>query len=247
MQIETTSPRRERDDNVNGTERWISLLAGTVLALAGLKRGGAGGIALAAAGAIGVKRGATGFCEIYDALGISSAGDRGAASQLADRTTVRLEHAVTVNRPREELYRHWRRLENLPGIMSHLESVTEETPSRSRWRAKAPLGTHVEWEAEITEDRPGERIAWRSVEGSTIPNTGSVAFRDAPAGRGTELTVRIEYAPPAGALGEAAANLLREVPRRQIPEDLRRFKQRMEAGEIPTTEGQPSGRKSEDA
>lgn len=247
MHTETSPARGGQNGNVGDTERWVSLLGGTALALVGLKQGGIGGIALAAAGAMGVKRGATGVCEVYDALGVSSAGRPGAAGQLEERTTVRLDHAVTIGRPREELYRHWRKLENLPGIMTHLEEVTETSPTRSRWRAKAPLGTHVEWEAEITDDQPGERIAWRSVEGSTVANSGRVEFRDAPADRGTELAVRIEYAPPAGALGEAAAHVLGEVPRRQIPEDLRRFKRRMEAGEIPTTEGQPSGREGEDS
>ncbi len=126
--------------------------------------------------------------------------------------------------------------------MSHLESVTELTEARSSWTAKAPFGAHVSWEAEITQDIAGEIIAWRSLEGSDVNHAGSVAFTALSHGRGTDLKVVLAYEPPAGRLGAAVAKLFGEEPEQQLREDLRRFKQRMETGEVASTEGQPSGR-----
>jgi uncharacterized membrane protein len=126
--------------------------------------------------------------------------------------------------------------------MDHLESVRILDGKRSHWVAKAPLGTSVEWDAEIINEEANELIGWRSLEGADVPNAGSVRFRPAPGGRGTEVRVNLEYNPPTGKLGAAFAKLLGEEPERQVEEDLRRFKQWMEAGEIPTTAGQPKGK-----
>ncbi|MBB6098504.1 putative membrane protein [Deinobacterium chartae] len=157
---------------------------------------------------------------------------------------IEVRKAVTVGKPAEELYAFWRRLENLPQFMSHLEEVREQGGGRSRWVAKAPAKREVTWEAEITEDLPGRRIAWRSVEGSQVPNEGSVEFSPAPGDRGTELQVYLRYEPPAGDLGVAIARLFGEEPGQQVEDDLRRFKRLMEVGTLPTTDGQPSGRKT---
>lgn len=145
--------------------------------------------------------------------------------------------AITVNRPADELYAFWRQIENLPRVTRHLLSVTALNDRRSHWRARAPLGRTVEWEAEITEDRPGERLAWRSAPGAQIANAGAVTFASAPGGRGTVLTVDLRYAPPGGALGAAVAKLLGEEPEVQLQEDLRRFKQVMETGEVVLSDG----------
>ncbi|HSE97611.1 MAG TPA: SRPBCC family protein [Blastocatellia bacterium] len=138
----------------------------------------------------------------------------------------------TVNRPPEELYRFWRNFENLPRFMTHLESVQTMSDKRSHWKARAPLGSSVEWDAEIVEDRPNEFIAWRSLEGADVDNSGWVRFDRAPGGRGTEVRVQIEYNPPGGALGAGVAKLFGEAPEQQIKGDLRRFKQVMETGEV---------------
>jgi uncharacterized membrane protein len=90
----------------------------------------------------------------------------------------------------------------------------------------------AEWDAEIVDDRPDERIAWRSVEGSEVSNYGAVTFRDAPGDRGTELLVELRYDPPGGAVTNALATLFREAPGQQIHDDLRAFKQMMETGEV---------------
>jgi uncharacterized membrane protein len=112
---------------------------------------------------------------------------------------------------------------------------------RSHWVAKGPAGTSVEWDAEITEDRPGERIAWRSVEGADVENSGAVSFEAAPGGRGTIVRVELEYNPPGGFLGAGLARLFGEEPGQQVDADLRRFKQVMETGEVVVSEGTVPG------
>src|SRR5918994_1718642 len=170
--------------------------------------------------------------------------DRGRGTPGALIYGVPVEKVVTVNRSPEECYTFWRNLENLPRFMRHLESVEAIDDRRSHWIAKAPVGTTVEWEAEITEDRPSQMLAWRTLEGSDIPNSGTVRFEPAPPGRGTILRVTLQYDPPAGRLGAAVAKLFGEEPQQQVAADLRRFKQLLETGEIPTTVGQSAGKRS---
>jgi uncharacterized membrane protein len=145
----------------------------------------------------------------------------------------RVAKSITVDRPRGDVYGYWRDFTNLPRFMHHLETVEvlDGDGGRSRWRARAPLGRTVEWEAEITEDVRDERISWRSVEGSQVHNRGTVEFRDAPTG-GTVVRVELEYDPPGGPLGVAIAKLSGEEPETQTSADLRRFKQVMETGEV---------------
>lgn len=153
------------------------------------------------------------------------------ARQLGKRGVARVK-SITINRSPEEVYRYWRNFENLPGFMSHLESVQIIDERRSHWVAKAPAGMKVEWDAEITEDRPNELIAWRSLEGADVKNSGSVRFAPAPTGRGTEVKVSILYNPPGGATGAGIAKLFGEEPEQQIKGDIYRFKQVMETGEV---------------
>ena len=150
---------------------------------------------------------------------------------------VQVERVATINKPIEEVYRFWRNVENFPRFMRHLESVELLGGNRSRWRAHAPAGMTVQWEAELLQDRENEWIAWRSVEGSQIENSGSVRFQRAPGARGTEVRVQLEYHPPAGAIGRTVAWLFGEEPDQQIKADLHRFKQLMETGEIPLSDG----------
>jgi uncharacterized membrane protein len=229
--------------NVNQTERWISGLAGGALALYGLTRRTWGGAVLALVGGTLIARGSTGHCYMYDALGVNTAGetDNPLVSVPAGHG-IKVEKSVTVNRSPEEVYRFWRDFQNLPRFMNHLESVTDLGNNRSHWVAKAPAGKTVEWDAEVYNEKENELIAWRSLEGADVDNAGSVRFEPAPEGRGTIVRVTLKYDPPAGKLGSLVAKLWGEEPSQQIEEDLRRFKQVMETGEIPTTEGQPSGR-----
>ena len=150
---------------------------------------------------------------------------------------VRIERVTTINKPVHEVYAFWREFQNFPRFMRHLESVEVMGERRSRWRAKAPAGQSVEWDAEILEDREDEWIAWRSLPGSQVENSGSVRFSPAPGARGTEVRVQLQYSPPAGRVGRGIAWLFGEEPEQQIHDDLHRFKQLMETGEIPLSDG----------
>jgi uncharacterized membrane protein len=147
-----------------------------------------------------------------------------------------VERTVTINRPRQELYEFWRDFSNLALFMENIESVTVIDPVRSHWVVKAPADSTVEWDSIITEDRPGELIAWTSAEGASIANSGRIEFRDSSNGRGTVVTVTIAYDPPLGAVGKLFAKLFQREPKIQARQDLRRFKQLMETGEIATSQ-----------
>jgi uncharacterized membrane protein len=163
-----------------------------------------------------------------------------AASERAPEKPDRLRAAITVRKPRDEVYRFWHDFENLPSFMGHLEQVERSGNGRSHWRAKGPVGT-VQWDAEVVEDRPGELISWRSVDGSSVQNSGTVRFVDAPGDRGTEVHVDLDYRVPGGAVGTAVAKVLGEEPTQQVKDDLRRFKQVAETGVLMRSEGTPEG------
>jgi uncharacterized membrane protein len=229
------------DINVGAPERWFSGIGGGLLTFYAFIRRDWIGAILAVLGADFILRGLTGHCYIYQALGISTAGQKNSTS-VRHNQGIKVERAVTINKSPGELYRFWRNFENLPRFMEHLKSVTIIDNTHSHWIANAPGGTSVEWDAVIINERENELIAWRSVEGADIGNAGSVHFTPAPGGRGTQVRVVLEYDPPVGRAGAIIARLFGEEPDQQVREDLRHFKEIMEAGEIPTTEGQPSGR-----
>lgn len=154
----------------------------------------------------------------------------------ARRGHIRVEEVATINRSIEEVYRFWRNFENLPRFMRHLDCVEVIDDVRSRWRAVGPAGRIVEWEAEIVQDVPDDWIAWRSTKGD-VRNSGSVLFRRAPGARGTEVRVQLQYAPPGGRVGRGIAWLFGESPEQQIHEDLHRFKQLLETGEVSVSDG----------
>ena len=143
---------------------------------------------------------------------------------------------VTIGKPRQELYAFWRDFSNLPQVMENLLEVRRlGAPERSDWRIRAPAGGVVDVVTEVTEDRPGEVIAWKSTDGSDIETEGRVTFTDAPGERGTRVTLVIKYKPPAGAMGKIFAKAFRREPAIQARHDLKRFKMLMETGEIATS------------
>jgi uncharacterized membrane protein len=232
---ETDAARVRSGRNISEIERWLSIAAGTGLALYGLSRRKSGGWVLSAFGGMLIQRGVTGHCHTYEAFGINTAGTgddtrralRGSAGTI-------VEESVTINRPVEELYRFWRNLENLPQFMHHLESVERVTDTLSRWRAKGPGGTTIEWNAEIINEVPNKVIGWRSIEGSDVVSAGSVNFEDLGPGRGTRVRVRLQYSPPGGKVGATLARLIGRDAATEIREDLRRFKRVIETGDVPT-------------
>ena len=145
-----------------------------------------------------------------------------------------MQRTIAVNRPPQACYDTWHRFEDLPKFMRHLESVTVVRPGVSHWVAKAPFGARMEWDAEVTNDQPGQLIAWRSIDEADVEQTGVVRFEPGPQG-GTLVRVEMQYRPPAGRLGAAVAKLFGDEPTQAVMEDLRRFKRLMETGEVPTT------------
>jgi len=206
--------------SVKPVQRWAAIAGGAACAIAGGT--------LFARAAMGSK----------DAKGD---GDHSPSASVGHKEGVRVEKTVTINKPAEELYRFWRNFENLPHFMVHLESVHVNDDTHSHWKAKAPAGQSVEWDAVIISDIANEVIAWQSTD-AQVANAGSVRFRSAPGGRGTEVTVNLEYDPPAGKAGMLVARLFGEEPTQQVQDALRHFKAVMEAGEIATINGQPTGK-----
>lgn len=224
----------EREINVGSGERLISIALGGILAAKGVRRGSFGGFLTAITGGYLMYRGSTGRCALYDRLGVmTSAGP------------IEIHESVTVNRPVHEIYGFWRNLENLPEVMSHLEEVKVIDSRRSHWGAIAPGGIKVEWDAEITDERENEYIAWRSLPYSDIDTEGLIEFRKAPGNRGTEIRLHMAYNLPGGA-SPAVHKLLGTISFRQLREELRNFKQIMEAGEAPPAERPVSRRASGD-
>lgn len=208
------------------------LAGGGALAVFGAARRSWPGAALAAAGGLLAYRGVRAS---------------GVAEQMVPRwrgwSGVQVQCTMTINLPADELFRFWRDFENLPRFMRHLQSVSATGERRTRWVAKGPLGMPLAWEADFVEDAP-RSISWCSVEGSQVETSGFVQFSPTAEGRGAEVRVSLEYKPVGGRLGAAFATLFGKEPRQTVREDLRRFKQLAETGEIAMTDGQSSGRRS---
>jgi uncharacterized membrane protein len=226
--------RRESSQNASPVERVLFGGLGAGLIALSLRQRGGAGVLMGTGGALLLAGAAMG----------QGVGDAITRVRRTEDDHIKVQKAVTIGMPADDLYAFWRDFANLPRFMTHLESVTVQAGGqRSHWVARAPVGTSVEWDAEITAEEPGRRIAWRSLEGATVPNEGEVEFRPAPGDRGTEIHVSLTYRPPGGSLGATVARLLGEDPDVQIAQDLRRLKRLLETGETPTTEGQSSGRK----
>jgi len=237
----------ERQKNVGDSERAVSVAAGAILGLLGLSRRSVPGMLIAGVGGALIYRGVTGYCPLSAQFGIDTAHPAGDELDTTEREInergIHIAQSFLINRSPEELYQFWRNFENLPRIMSYLESVHVVDHRRSHWVAKAPrlAGGKVEWDAEITRDEPNSLIAWRSLPGSDIDTAGDIRFQRALGDRGTQVNVSMRYVPPAGKLGHWITSMLGENPKRVVREDLRNFKRIMEIGEIPTIIGQPHG------
>ena len=224
--------------NVSNLQRSISILGGSTILLVGVRRRSLGGLLLTLTGSGLIHFGVTGYCVAYPRVRKNGAAVNDEENVARD---VHIEKSTTINRDAEELYAFWRRFENLPQIMRHLESVNTIDKLRSHWVALGPAGKRFEWDAEIYNEKPNELIAWRSLPQADIVNAGSVRFEPLESGRGTRVRVVANYNLPGGRLTALAAKPFGIEPGQMIEDDLHRFKQLMETGEIPTTEGQPSG------
>ena len=216
-----SGPGRSRLSTVDS---WASLIGGGVLTAVGLQR------AISRKSPLGMAMAAGGGALLYNGLRTRSRSNG-----------VHIQTAFTINKSPGEVYREWRQLENLPRFMKHLESVRQLDNRRSEWTARGPFGRDYVWNAEIVDEAEGRYIVWRSLPGAPIETSGSVEFREAPGGRGTELVVAMHYSAIGKHISETLADLLGAVPERVLREQVRNFKQLVEAGEIPSTKGQPSG------
>jgi uncharacterized membrane protein len=221
--IKANTPLKREQSKLVATLGWTALLTGGALAAYGMSRRSPRALAFGLAGGLVALQGAK----------------AGPAAGLFKRE-LREQRTVTINRPAAELYEFWRNEENTPLWMEHIERVTSLSSTHSRWVMRGH-GTPIEWESEITEDRHGHAIAWRSVPGARIEQAGRVEFVELANGRGTEVRLKMIYRMPGGIFGSSLATLLGFDPEQQMRENLRYFKMLMEAGEIATTRGQPHG------
>jgi|SRR5688572_2509632 len=217
--------------NISATGRLVSTIAGGALAVAGYQRSNR---ALGVLGMGLIARGASGWCPVTAAIDPDAQNDTETTKRhLGGSRGVIVEDAITIYRPVSEVYSYWRNLENLPRFMEHLEEVRVTDRFHSHWVARGPLGVMVDWDAEIINDIPPTLLSWKSIGQSDVVSAGSVRFK--PSGEhATQVLVKLQYDPPAGKLGATVAWLFGDDPQHQIAEDLRRFKQLLETGEIST-------------
>jgi uncharacterized membrane protein len=218
--------------SLSALENWLALSAGTALLVYGASRRSTVGAWVAVSSLPLLYRGTTGRWPAVVGNGQPSETTRGA---LADSRGIHVRESVRLDVPVEQVYGFWRRLENLPRFMKYLDRVTEHSDRRSRWVAAGPAGLAVEWDAEIINEVENALLAWRSLPGADVVTAGSVNFHSIRDGRGTEVRVNLQYAPPAGKAGALIASLFGREPSQTIREDLRRLKQLLEAGEIART------------
>ncbi len=236
--METSETERSRQSlgqsqkqvNVGPAERKASMVGGAALAASGVRSLVKGkylpGLAMMVAGGMFLYRGKTGHCDLYQAMGVDTVHTHDSG--------LHIEKVVTIGLPPQQVYEFWRNLENLPQFMRHIDSVQVTGERTSHWKAVGPGGLTAEWDAEMMEDTPGQQISWHSVGSADVPNKGTVEFKQAPANRGTEVRVSIDYYPPGGAAGKAAAKAAHGINAQQLEEDLKRLKQILEVGEQTT-------------
>ncbi|RWY50388.1 SRPBCC family protein [Mucilaginibacter gilvus] len=217
-------PAKDQGESINlsSAERTLSIAGGTKLALSGLKgifKSPFASIIKIGAGGYLLNRGITGHCALYSGMGRNS----------TEPVNVNIRSSYFINKPRQEVYNFWRKLDNLPLFMKHLKSVELIDDKRSHWVLKLPLGVPaVSWDAEIVHDDPGYMIGWSSLPDSLIDNAGKVRFKDNPDGHGTLVDITISYRPPVGGFGGGIAHILNPVFKNMVDNDVRNFKQYMD-------------------
>jgi uncharacterized membrane protein len=211
--------------NLKWPERYLSIATGVKLSFSGIKnlfKSPFSSILKLGAGGYLMNRGITGHCELYTQMGKITTGP----------VNINLKASFRVNKPREAIYAFWRKLDNLPLFMSHLEKVDIIDDQRSHWVLKLPTGVAtVSWDAEIVMDVPNEFLGWSSLPGSIIDNAGKIRFRDAEDG-GTLIDLLITYQPPAGGLGVSLAHALNPVFKNMVDSDVQNFKQYMDMADF---------------
>jgi uncharacterized membrane protein len=223
-------------------QRWVSGVGGAAILFYGLRQHGFSRWPLTALAAGLIYQGVSGN-NLLDHIPVAN--EVPVVKQLTSQepTLLRVRKSLTINRPAADLYNYWRKLENLPTFMPHVKSVQDLGNGQSHWVVNVLRDIELEWDARITVDRPNEMIAWETLPEAELQNRGYVKF--IPIRRGTEVSVSLEYDPPASMGGKFVGRAIRFIAEQQVKEEIRNFKRLMESGELPTTEGQPSGRRKE--
>lgn len=229
-------PLYERASTLGDAENWLALGTSALLLLVAASRRSTVGACLAVSSVPLLYRGITGRWPSI-ANGYGRADDSRTA--LAGNAGIHVRESIRLEVPVEQVYRYWRDLQNLPRFMPHLARVTEAADGTSRWVAAGPAGLEVTWDAEIISEAENKVLAWRSLPGADVVTAGSVNFDRVRDGRSTQVSVHLRYAPPAGNAGALIASLFGREPSQTIREDLRRFKQLLEAGETPRATPMP--------
>lgn len=220
-------PQNGKHVNINTAERIFSVAAGSFLLYSGIKHlfnDPFVAISKAVAGAALLVRGTSGYCPAYAGLG-----KHGTQSEA-----INIRQNFIINKPRPEVFGFWRKFQNLPLFMRHLQSVEKKGENLWHWKAKfADSIPAIGWNAEIVKEKEDHFIGWQSVKGSVIVNAGKVEFNDAPDGQGTEVQVVFSYHLPAGGVGTGIAWLINPLVEKLIREDVQNFKQYIEAAEVP--------------
>ena len=215
--------------SLTDAENWVALGAGAVLLFVGASRRRSPlGVGLALTAAPLLYRGFTGHWP-----GVSNGDHDNTKNALSGNRGVHVRESIRLEVPVADVYRFWRRLDNLPQFMKHLDRVTETSDGKSHWITSGPAGLAVEWDAEIINEIENKLLAWRSLPGSDVVTAGSVSFDSVRGGQSTQVSVNLQYAPPAGKAGALVASLFGREPSQTVREDLRQFRQLLEAGEVP--------------
>ena len=228
--------------NIGTWERIASLAAGVGVLALGARRGGRVGRVFSTAGAGLAARGLTGYCPAH-AMARHRRRRRDTRLALGGRRGAFVRESVTVTAPADALYALWREPANLQGIIPPVELVERLDNVRARWVARGSGGVLTQWNAEVINDVPGRIIGWRSFAGADVAHAGSVTFRPLRPDE-TEVTITLQCEVPGGRVGLTLARIVGGSPHSKVRSALRRWKQLLETGELPTVEGQPAGRRS---
>ncbi len=223
--------------NVGEVERWASGIGGGLLIAHGLRRGDFGGLALALLGGALAYRGATGHCQAYEALNIDTSGKHRADSEEHVHKGILVKHAATIHRTPMEIYEFVKDPANHHRYMADVESVRADEDGTFHWAIQGPFGSTWKFRSRHINEEPGHLVAWKTLPGGDIESAGSIRLEPAWDGRGTEVTMEINYEPPAGSVGVAIAKLLGHDPDANVRDNLRRLKDILEAGEVPAAGG----------
>ncbi len=236
-------PRNASRINVGRVERLISVLGGGGLILYGLASSDLRGLVWMLFGGELLRRGITGHDYVYQLLDVGTVSESpSTVTSLPNNQGITVRRSMTIERSPEDLYRFWRNVENAPGYMHFVSSVQISGERTSHWTARVPGNKVVEWDSEITEDVPNQLIAWKTTNGIPFAgNAGRVRFIPASDDKGTVVTSEVDFYWPGGTLRSEIGKLFGHLPEQELRENLRRFKQLIEAGEVPTISGQPVG------